>query len=561
MKCNRQGSVLDSQESKIASALSALRTRYMDRLPMELAELHRLAQDLDGKFDDRTQLQTLHHRLHKLSGSGGTFGFTELSNRARQLELTAKDLLAKVGQEDIATPLKGFAEEVSALSSAIQAMPTEMVETVKPTTTKDAQLSLIWLLEHEQPMAQELKSQLEQFGYQVRSFQHYADALQASTQGHPDFLVLGDAFLDDDNNSPPDSHPPAFTQIFHCPFAFISSHDSFAFRVRAARLGAAGFLLKPLDVPRLVSLLERVQQTQQNCNCRVLVVDDDENLSEHFRLVLMRAGMDVRVLSQPRDILQHLSEFRPELVLLDINMPEFSGQDLAATIRQYDEWVSLPIVYLSAETDLDKQLQALGHGADDFLTKPISDSHLVAAVKVRVARSRQLADLVSKDSLTGLLKHARIKEELNIELDRATREGRPLSVSMLDIDHFKLVNDTYGHAMGDRVIQAIAHVLRQRLRKSDKIGRYGGEEFAIVLPGCDSDLAYSILEDIRERFAALSFVHLGKKFQCTLSAGIACNQQLPSADGNQLLNAADEALYKAKRANRNQVQIAKGPQG
>ena len=129
---------------------------------------------------------------------------------------------------------------------------------------------------------------------------------------------------------------------------------------------------------------------------------------------------------------------------------------------------------------------------------------------------------------------------------------------MLDIDHFKLVNDTYGHAMGDRVIQAIAHVLRQRLRKSDKIGRYGGEEFAIALPGCDSDLAYTILEDIRERFAALHFTHLGKPFQCTLSAGIACSQHHPGVDSNQLLNLADQALYKAKRANRNQVQIMHG---
>jgi len=305
-----------------------------------------------------------------------------------------------------------------------------------------------------------------------------------------------------------------------------------------------------------VHLIERILAEQHTQAYRVMIVDDDIALSEHFRLVLMSAGMEVLAINQPKDIIASLTAFRPDLILMDMHMPDYSGPELAAVVRQYDTWFSLPIVYLSAETDLDKQIAALGRGADDFLTKPITDAQLIAAVRVRVARSRQLADLMSKDSLTGLLKHARIKEELAIELDRNRRSAKALSVAMLDIDHFKLVNDNYGHPMGDRVIQAIAHVLRQRLRKSDSIGRYGGEEFAVVLPDCDAATAQSILEDIRERFAALSFLQDGKKFSCTLSAGIACSTQYPQADGNALLSAADEALYAAKHGGRNQVQVA-----
>lgn len=222
-------------------------------------------------------------------------------------------------------------------------------------------------------------------------------------------------------------------------------------------------------------------------------------------------------------------------------------------IRQYDEWVALPIVYLSAETDLDEQIRALGRGADDFLTKPISDAQLVAAVKVRAARSRQLGDLMSKDSLTGLLKHARIKEEVENELQRARRHDKPVCVVMTDIDHFKKVNDTYGHAAGDRVIKALAQLLKQRLRKTDAIGRYGGEEFAIVLPECAPDSAKATMDDIRQRFAALRFIQGEQEFSVTLSAGIASSEAGDSP--GQLLVAADEALYQAKHGGRNQVRL------
>jgi len=203
----------------------------------------------------------------------------------------------------------------------------------------------------------------------------------------------------------------------------------------------------------------------------------------------------------------------------------------------------------------------MSRGADDFLTKPISDAHLVAAVRVRATRSRQLADLMSKDSLTGLLKHARIKETIAIELARARRNNQPLSVAMLDIDHFKSVNDTYGHASGDRVIKALAHLLKQRLRKADGIGRYGGEEFVVILPECDQETAQRVLDDIRARFAALRYQHEDREFASTFSVGIACTLQLPAANGDELLIAADAALYAAKHGGRNQVRVAGGSTG
>jgi diguanylate cyclase (GGDEF)-like protein len=305
-------------------------------------------------------------------------------------------------------------------------------------------------------------------------------------------------------------------------------------------------------VNRMVQVLEQRRALPQ----RVLIVDDDVDLAAHYRLALLSAGMEVEVLHEPEVILETLSAFRPELVLMDMYMPKFSGPDLAGVIRQYDKWTSLPIIYLSAETDLDKQVEAMNRGADDFLTKPISDAQLISSVRGRIERARHLDGQINKDSLTGLLKHASIKEAIELEVIRSRRSGKPVSVAMLDIDHFKMVNDTYGHAMGDVVISSIAMLLRQRLRQSDIIGRYGGEEFAVALPECDSKTAYQLLDDLRQRFASVRFSHDGKDFNCAISVGLASSADYADSNGAQLLIAADAALYAAKRGGRNQVRLA-----
>jgi diguanylate cyclase (GGDEF)-like protein len=164
-----------------------------------------------------------------------------------------------------------------------------------------------------------------------------------------------------------------------------------------------------------------------------------------------------------------------------------------------------------------------------------------------------LSALMVQDSLTGLLKHTMIKEQLVQELSREQRTQSALSFAMIDIDKFKLVNDHYGHMMGDRVIKSLARLLKQRLRKSDSIGRYGGEEFAVVLPNCDPDSAAMLLNKIRADFSELRFLHEGKEFSVTFSTGIAGFPAHENAD--ELNQAADEALYEAKHQGRNRIVV------
>lgn len=547
----------------VQAEIAKLRNTYLARLPEEFAELQALAAGLESDEKCREAIESLHQRLHKLAGSGGTFGLAKLSRQARNLEQTVKQWLAGRITAVAWSELLGFMSGIASLPDSLQEiepLASSKHSEVEPALAGDHP-DRIWLVEDDTLLGNELARLLGQFGYEAKLFDRLADAEAAAASDRPDVLIMDVLLAAEGLNTT--EHVEAWPVLrgLGCPLFFISAHADFATRIAAARLGAQGFLEKPLDVPHLVDRLEMVFERRQVTPFRVMIVDDDEILAEHYRMILLRAGMEVSILTQAELLLDEMARFRPEMLLLDLNMPEYAGPELAAVIRQHDEWVGLPVVYLSAETDMDRQIEALSRGADDFLTKPISDAQLVASVRNRIGRFRQLSDLIAKDSLTGLLKHARIKEELAIGLVRAQRKGKPLSVAMLDIDHFKSVNDTYGHAVGDQVIKAVAHLLRQRLRKSDSIGRYGGEEFAVVLPDCDGPTALKILDDIRTRFAALRFRHDGLEFACNLSAGIACSDDHDIAGGGSLLVAADDALYAAKRGGRNQVRLGSAAAG
>lgn len=536
----------------VAEQLAKLRHDYLARLPAELAALTALVIGLGDGEPDRISLEELHHRLHKLAGSGGTFGFTALSAGARILEQQAKAFLSNAMEARDSPARLAFLADVTALAETL--VEDELPEAADISIGEAPGQSIqIWLVEDDALLGPELVRQIEAFKYVVRLFTRIGDPELAAQTERPDILIMDVMFEQEGENATEILAQRPNLRKLACPLLFISSLDDFHSRVRAAQLGAAGYFLKPLDVPRLLNRMAHIFEQRHAPPQRVLIVDDDVELAAHYRLALLGAGMEAEVLHQPEAIIEKISAFRPELLLMDLHMPKFSGPDLAGVIRQYEKWASLPIVYLSAETDLGAQIKALNRGADDFLTKPITDAQLLAAVTVRVERARQLEAQISKDSLTGLLKHASIKELAGVEVIRARRIGKPVTLAMLDIDHFKKVNDTYGHAMGDVVISSVAMLLRQRLRQSDIVGRYGGEEFAAVLPECDTEAAQELLEDIRKRFAAVRFSHEGKDFSCTLSVGLACSAQFPGSNGAALLAAADAALYAAKRGGRNQV--------
>ena len=419
-------------------------------------------------------------------------------------------------------------------------------QTFLPPLQKPVYLALL-----DQERAVRLAQQLESFGVNALAL-HEPHRFQAAFTERLPAAVVMDVEFANDGIAFIDAMQHALEQ--KVPLLFFSHQEpDTPTRLAAVRAGGRDFFTGSLEASSLVERIEVLTHVAQYDPYRVLIIDDSKAQATHTERTLNSAGILTHTLTEPIKAMDALAEFRPDLIILDMYMPECSGTELAKAIRHNDRYVSVPIIYLSAEDDLDKQLDAMSEGGDDFLTKPIQPRHLIATVRNRAARARSLKARMVRDSLTGLYNHTHTLQLLEDACSRCQREQQPLAFAMLDIDHFKKVNDTYGHPMGDRVIKSLALFLKQRLRKTDYIGRYGGEEFAVVLPDTNEQAALKVLEEIRQRFGKMIFPAYPDDLSCTFSSGIAMLS--PEVDSKSLSQRADEALYQAKRSGRNRTAI------
>ena len=295
-------------------------------------------------------------------------------------------------------------------------------------------------------------------------------------------------------------------------------------------------------------------QSQEHIPFRVLVVEDSSTANLTIRRALRTHGIDSHGIKNPQQLLSAVEFYRPDLVLMDMHMPHCTGVEATRVLRQLTYYQSLPVVYLSSETDMGMQVEALRLGGDQFLTKPFNPIILGAVVKTKIERFREMQRSSQLDGLTGLLNHSATKTRLAQLLGGVSAKKDKLCVAMIDIDHFKSVNDLYGHPVGDQVIRSLAWLLKGRLRGIDIVGRYGGEEFLVVLRNADIAEAHRVLDRIRIDFARLPHAHAGGTLRCAFSAGIATFPVYQTI--NELTQAADGALLAAKRLGRNRVERA-----
>jgi diguanylate cyclase (GGDEF)-like protein len=284
---------------------------------------------------------------------------------------------------------------------------------------------------------------------------------------------------------------------------------------------------------------------------RVLVVEDSLTASKSIQRTLKQNGIESFAVTKPHEVLTGLRGFQPDLILMDMYMPDCTGVEATRVIRQHAEFLSIPVIYLSGDGDVALQVDALRLGGEHFLTKPFNPVFLNAVVKSKIERYRALRRSMLHDSLTGLLNHGTSKERLAAAVSTARTTSSLLAVAMIDIDHFKRVNDKYGHPMGDQVIRSLAWLLKQRLRKTDLVGRYGGEEFLVILPGSTADQAFEVLDRIRRDFSLIKYSFKDTWLDATFSAGVSQFRAMTCPDA--LIKDADEALYDAKNSGRNCV--------
>lgn len=538
-----------------------LATTFSEELPERISEIEVLWGMLLNGWDVKA-LQELHRAVHNLAGAGKLFGFAELGAEARTLEQVLKNLIQNEVLADdlqssrIVQQILGM-KRISAERGAGRTADTLQTGAEEDMFLSNPQLTNpVFVVNDDAEAAQELALQLRYYGYEVEVFNH-PDKFRAAIRHKPDAIVLMEIEFPEDEMGgihvmeEVQRELPQPIQVI-----FISVHDSMDCRLGAVRAGSVAYFIKPFNPVELIGQLDLITASQIQDSFRVLMVDDSTVELSYHAAILEQAGMIVKAETDPMSLIETLNEFNPDLILMDLYMPECSGIELAKAIRQMDGFVSTPIVYLSSENDFNTQLEAMSLCGDDFLVKPVLPRHLISAVTLRVMRARFLRSLMVHDGLTGLLNHTAIKEELLREVVRSNRLNTPLSFAMMDIDFFKKVNDTYGHAAGDRVIKSLARLLKQRLRGTDIIGRYGGEEFAVIMNDTDAASAAKVIDEIHNVFSRLLHLSEENEFSVSFSCGIADLAHFP--DAASLSEAADKALYQAKQRGRNKVVVNPG---
>jgi diguanylate cyclase (GGDEF)-like protein len=281
------------------------------------------------------------------------------------------------------------------------------------------------------------------------------------------------------------------------------------------------------------------------------MIDDQVSITQYYQQMLEFHGFDFKSLTEPSGLLELLEDFDPDIFLLDYHLEQYSGAEIARLIRQLPALESTPIVFLTAESVEQLKTNLVELGSDDVMRKDIKPDAFISQLTSRIKRGRKLRQQMKQDSLTQLYNHGYIQTVAQQLYSLSQRKKTPCCFVMLDLDHFKSVNDRFGHAAGDRVLTALAQLLQQRLRNSDAIGRYGGEEFLLVMPDTAAADAFVVLNDIRLKFSQLVFSEANSSFQCTFSAGLVNSPLFQTAQ--QALEAADALLYQAKIAGRDQV--------
>lgn len=297
---------------------------------------------------------------------------------------------------------------------------------------------------------------------------------------------------------------------------------------------------------------------------RILVVDDNQDNIEIIATRLRFRGYEMEEATDGEQALEIVRDRPPDLILLDVMLPDIDGYEISRRIKGDESLPFIPIILVTARDSTQDKVAGLDAGADDYLTKPINFPELEARVRsmLRIKRlqdeleekNRELERLSISDGLTGLFNHRHIHGLLHEEFERAQRTGDKISVAMFDLDRFKSVNDTYGHPAGDRVLQELAEILRESAREIDRIGRYGGEEFMVILPETDIEDAAVFVERVRREVARRPFdVDLDEPLRMTISVGVATYPHEAIDSPETLVKIADNALYAAKSGGRNRV--------
>lgn len=528
-------------------ALAELRREYLFDAPGRLAELRKDVAAFRAAESDA--VLSLSRRFHKLSGSGGSYGFPEISEIARGGERWLKTE-TPMPSDPAAARLE---EIVDRLAAAFDTAARELgLPSRGPAVIEFGWRALV--VGPDSPPRKDAQNALTNSGFLVRTDSGAGEPRELKLSERPDLLVV----IEEPGGPDPFSAATAWSgtgPIRPRSIVLVSRSENID-RVRALAAGIDTIMPAErvlVDLPTFGKTLARIGSPPP----RVLLVEDDPGQAETITHWLEQANAKVTHCRDGASAREAMIRETPDLILTDTRVPGLDGLSLARLVRQDSRFSLTPIVFLTHHDTLADQIEALSAGADHFLTEPVDRELLTHLVINRAERGRRLREMVHRDGLTGLLNHATLMAELEHAVEYARRHGEAFAFLMIDVDHFKRVNDRYGHLAGDQVLLHVARVFQTTARASDLIGRYGGEEFGLILRRTDRSGAGVLATKLRAALVEQpAVVGTGESIPIRVCIGIAAYPD-DAATAGELAQLADGALYRAKAAGRDRVEFTR----
>lgn len=536
----------------------ALVEAYGEQLPFRVRQIEALSRKLLGNGVGESSWRSLERVVRSAAGSSQALELTAFADAARSFEL----YLGAHGSDskiDLGEIEQRLASHLDALRKACLEVKRDSLAQVADDHRGDLlgperASRVLYFISLNDAVAQDLSFELGCFGFALRRFRQPQQLYRALEQALPAAVMI-------------DAQPFAWglaearridkirrQQELSTPLLFLSSRSDLESRLEAVRAGGDGYYLHPIETRKLIERLDRSAGHTGANPYRILIVPGDYGSGLDRALTLQRAGMSIMMVQEPREVWRELVDFKPEAILMDLALKEISGDLLGAVIRQQDAYVNIPLIFLSTEASLDAQLRALSAEADDLLLDPVDENYLASTLSHHVQRARALQGFVATDSLTGLLTHSAFVARIEVEIERALRASSDLSYAILDIDHLNSINETFGHLSGDSVLANLARLLVRRLRRADLVGRWGGDELAVLMPETGGANALRVLDHVREMFAGIQHRSAEQGFSPTFSCGLVTLEASGTAES--LHQTARAMLKSARIQGRNRIVLA-----
>jgi len=378
-----------SSQSDIEQKLALLQAEFKRTLPDKVTDIEESWESVLKNGSKGSALETCHRMVHTLAGSGGTFGATVVTTASREVIQAIKSIENK---SDLSSGIKLIITDlISKLKTVANNWQPSKIPYFQPLEDKnigERKGNLIYLAEDDLLLAKELITQLEHDNFEVKHFSALNDFAKAISEKMPSAIIMDVMFKEGDIAGAEAIEKLKDNNDICPPVIFISMRDDIEARLAAAKVGAQRYFSKPLDTDKLSKTLDGLIERRENKPFRILFVDDDVSLLKYYETVLIGAGMEVKTISNPLDTLKALEDYKPDVIVLDVYMPECSGPEVAQVIRQDDKWSLTPVMFLSTETDLDVQLDSMNLGGEMFMVKPIAANHLISVLNSKAKTSR-----------------------------------------------------------------------------------------------------------------------------------------------------------------------------